>query len=92
MKKASEYLKNTFDWSYETQELTWYVNKWIDLIKQAQEDAIRETVKECAENFKLDEYKMGIAQGSWRECNSHQNIRINEKSVLSIADKLIKEL
>jgi len=75
MKKANEYIKN---WSFydkiPTKELE-------AIIKLAQEDAIRETVKECAESAKL--YFVDLEQ---------TEVEIDGQSILSVADKLIKKL
>lgn len=73
MKKAKEYLIGCeHDGSFIPVE---EVNR---LIKLAQEDAIRETVKECIK-CKIPDYLNG-------------GERISEQSILSVADKLIKEL
>lgn len=55
------------------------------LIKLAQEDAIRETVGECAKNVLLD-------YPDWMDCGEELEVKINKHSILSVADKLIKEL
>ena len=53
----------------------------IEVIKIVQKETIKETVQECAENVKL--YFIDLEQ-------SEQEI--DKNSILSIADKLIKEL
>lgn len=54
-------------------------NILIRVIKQVQIDAIKETCEECAENAELDS-------------DSYENIFVDKNSILSVADKLIKEL
>ena len=49
------------------------------LIRIVQEDTIRDAVEECAENAELDS-------------DSYENIYVDKNSILSVADKLIKEL
>ena len=56
----------------------------IKTIKQAQIDAIEETVKRCSEEAELD-----YGGGSCRECGSN---KINEQSILQVAEQLKKEL
>ena len=95
MKRGEDYLKQTFDWNYETQELTWYVNRWKELIKTIQEDAIRETVKECYISSEIrvlnnDTSEEGELYTYLEDgCFSYS---IDKNSILSVADKLIKEL
>ena len=49
------------------------------LIRIVQEDTIRDAVEGCAENAELDS-------------DSYENIYVDKNSILSVADKLIKEL
>ena len=55
-----------------------------ELIKLAQEDAIRETVRECSENAEAIE--------GWNTGYSGSAASVNKQSIFSVADKLIKEL
>ena len=69
-----------------------------DVFRRIQEDAIRETVKECAENAEINfntndkefisdiDFSFRDGDGNW--CK----ISINEDKIYSVADKLIKEL
>lgn len=83
MKKAEEYLKGCeHDGSYIP------VNEVLNLLKLAQEDAIREAVKECAENVETYEYPY---MDSCPSCG-HTATYVDMGSILSVADKLIKEL
>jgi len=62
------------------------INEVLRLIKQAQEYAIRETVKECVEQARMKEVWEG---NTGRE---YCDTIIDANSILSVADKLIKEL
>lgn len=62
----------------------------IRAIKQAQEDAIRETVKECANSAKTREATEFWSGQVWDD--GPLPIIVDKNSILSIADKLIKEL
>jgi hypothetical protein len=93
MKKANEYIKN---WSFydkiPTKELE-------AIIKLAQEDAIRETVKECVKESEVQTYlkknrrwvKM-TGEFEFDSTNFEMKNSVNKKKILSVADKLIKEL
>lgn len=85
MKKAEDYLQESFGWSNESQELTWYVKSWKDFIKRIQEEAIRETVQECANSACVIGNKSSVQYFT-------QVGSVDRNSILSIADKLIREL
>jgi hypothetical protein len=74
MKKADYLFYEQTNENYSTAQF----DEIIRLVKLAQEDAIRETVKKCAESVKVD-FKLIDA-------------KIQLDSILSVADKLIKEL
>ena len=64
-------------------------NILIKVIKQVQIDAIRETCEECA----LRAYWGASQNDDGQEPYIHEdNIFVDKKSILSVADKLIKEL
>ena len=77
MKKAEEYFKDFCLPS--NQELLQVKYDVILLLKRAQEDAIRETVKECADNAET----VYVCAG---------NSIVDKNSILSVADKLIQQL
>ena len=113
MKKAKDYLQNVN--SFTTREELYNIGR------QIQEDAIRETVKNCAENAEMRKIcegkqieeiypiysygetnidEMGIrtkedfiitGHGRRLKYEKEYNV-INKQSILSVADKLIKEL
>jgi hypothetical protein len=58
------------------------------LIREIQENAIKETVEECANSAKLTyaRYWEGIERGY------EMQARVDKSSILEVADKLIKEL
>ncbi len=87
MKKAESIVRSEFFPSSKISDYEWnlYVEThdllkdFIRITKLAQEDAIRETVKECAENAT-----------QWYTLNG--DAYIDTVSILEVADKLIKEL
>lgn len=79
MKQAKEYL-----FSSNLPELVYLHgidNEIIRIIKEAQKDAIRHTVKVCADEAELN---YGEDEG--------QSTEIDKQSILSVADKLIKDI
>ena len=70
MKKAKDYLGNVN--TFTTREELYNIGR------QIQEDAIRETVKECSKNISI----------KWNA----DHAEINKERFFSVADKLIKEL
>jgi uncharacterized protein YpmB len=80
------------------------IKEWIcDQIKQAQEDAIREAVKQCAESAETKSFKLSKYSKTprWKVVKDEEEVdlfsydfktEVNKKSILSVADKLIKEL
>ena len=70
-----------------------------ELIKLAQEDAIRGTVEECAKSAEIEErdYRHNptkISNYGEEVCSEWEGIYygVDKQSILSVADKLIKEL
>ena len=89
MKRASEYLKDI-----EIEDSNIYVGV-SNIIRAAQEDAIREAVRECAENAEWSyvEYDYKAPEGVEVVGDSEYGYNyIDKYSILSVADKLIKEL
>lgn len=83
MKKAYEYLDEIESIEFPQSDDMFHRNSVVEkLIKQIQEDVIRETVQECAENAEIEEY----------DEHFQYSPHVNKNSILSIADKLIKEL
>ena len=79
MKKAEKYVDGwTFHGKITKQTL-------INLVKQVQEDAIKETVKMCAENAKTKPVNSGHSL-IWSPDN------LDKQSILSVADNLIAEI
>lgn len=76
------------------------VNEVLKLIKLAQIDAIEETCKVCAEEAKLcwknESHPKGYPYFAWNptglEKYGDKAIHVNRQSILSVADKLKKEL
>ena len=85
MKKTEEYLEELFEEPFNLEEGNIEYD-FYKIIKEAQEDAIRETVKECAKNAKVLHYP-------YRQMLTGQpSYFVDENSILSVADKLIEEL
>ena len=94
MKKAEQYLKEYVGRRYPSTD---YNSEEVDImeaIKQAQIDAIEETVKLCAENAKLL-----FHDGYWKENkeleyfqSGENNLQISKNSILNYAEILKKEL
>ena len=82
MRKAEDYIieRETDHWADQDYSKSDII-RWI---KQAQIDAIEETVKRCSEEAELD-----YGGGSCRKCGSN---KINEQSILQVAEQLKKEL
>lgn len=70
-----------FNWTLIKSNEKIYVEDIINLIKEAQIDAIQHTVKVCADEAELN---YGEDEG--------QSTEIDKQSILSVADKLIKEI
>ena len=82
MKKTEEYLEELFEEPFNLEEGNIEYD-FYKIIKEAQEDAIRETVKECAKK----------AECIYIGTEGHNDIFIVDKeSIFAVADKLIKEL
>lgn len=80
MKKAEEYFQECFQNN----------RNIIDTIKQVQEDTIREAVKECANFARTREATEFWSGQVWDD--GPLPIIVDKNSILSVADKLIKEL
>lgn len=101
MKKAIEYYSELIkEWEeyedkFELKGLC-YEEFLIIKFKQIQEEAIRETVKECAENAEANIEFIGWLNENLEYYNiikdQDYELSIDKNSILSIADKLIKEL
>lgn len=82
MKKTEEYLKLMHAKDFNPSSL----GEAIKLaIKQAQIDAIKETCERCANEAEIT----GISYGNDKSITVYE---VNKDSILSVADKLIKEL
>jgi hypothetical protein len=92
MKKVDEYIKDF--WGEIKPDLTDSYNRFISvydikmIMRRIQEDAIRDTVKECSENAETYEYPY---MDGCSNCG-HTATLIDRQSILLLADKLIKEL
>jgi len=107
MKKAEEYLKENDDGLIQRNVFNFQIGSWvkavskdvaIKAIRRAQEDAIRETVKECAKSVSMNlhnqidgEFK-SVKVGKTFSINDNTYVEIDMESVPKVADKLIKEL
>jgi hypothetical protein len=103
MKKPEEYLENAVNRLHDSEQPYLDENVYdgklspiIQAIKAAQEDAIRETVQKCVENATIECFEF---KEDWMEepinitIDDYGNIHgICKQSILSVADKLIKEL
>lgn len=93
MKKAEEYFEET-DWEdYVMGCLSPYRVK--SLIKKVQEDTIRETVKECNNYAKVRVVENALIEEGETYSSYDDGVFtffVDDQSILSIADKLIKEL
>ena len=94
MKKASDYISGEI-----LERVGDYSTTTLEAIKQAQEDAIRETVKECANQAYMkfigyEEVPIQLLSGYERGNGfiQKEGWTIDTQSILSVADKLIKEL
>ena len=88
MKKAKEYMKEF--WHPNTDDNTTI----IDVIRQAQIDAIDATVKMCAEEANLLINNLSSTDKDYNDyyqCGDDE-ISVNRKGILQVADKLKKEL
>lgn len=86
MKKAEEYMKEF--WDPNTDDNT----TLIDVIKQAQIDAIDAAVKMCAENAELKEFNVTPQDRDSISNDMGDVYAVDLEKILSIADKLKKEL
>lgn len=84
MKKPEEYLEDLFEAPLNLQE-GFIEYEFYLAIKQAQIDAIEETCRVCAEEVKIEYIpEEGCATGDYWD--------VDKQSILSIAEKLKKEL
>jgi hypothetical protein len=90
MKKAENIIKECeHDGSYIP------VNEVLRLIKAAKEEVIKETVKVCYDNSRLlikDPKKPYTEEMGFYNHKNGSIIGVSQESILSVADKLIKEL
>lgn len=96
MKRAEEYLKELFEEPFELVEDS-IEKDFYDIIKRVQEETIRETVTECVNNAGLLEDGRKLNSNKYRieAYNTYYietDIDIDKQEILSVADKLIKEL
>jgi len=85
--KTIKTAKQIFDEELSGEPLT--EDSVIEVIKFAQKDAIRKTVKECAENAYCD--MIHPPDEDYPELEESEYMVV-KSSILSVADKLIKEL
>ena len=93
MKKAEDYIieKETDHWADQDYSKSDII-RWI---KQAQIDAIDETVKRCAENAEIDFIDLTSDRiFDYSEClwDDDVEVIINKESIFSVAEQLKKEL
>jgi hypothetical protein len=86
MKKAEQYLKQLFEEPFNLEESS-IEDDFLQVIKQAKIDAIEETCRVCAEEAELRYEEPCVL--SYCEC---KDAYIDKQSILSVADKLKKEL
>ena len=82
MKKAEEYLKLMHAKDFNPSSLGEAIKL---VIKQVQIDAIKETCERCSNEAEMT----GISYGNDKSISDYE---VNKDSILSVADKLIKEL
>ena len=93
MKKAEEYIveKETDHWADQEFDKSDIIN-WI---KQAQIEAIEETVRRCAESAQIDFIDLTFNKiFDYSECllDDDVDVIINKESIFSVAEQLKKEL
>jgi hypothetical protein len=87
MKKAEDIIFYKIESDTDGCETFYRYEEVIKAIKLAQEDSIRRTAKECAENAQVE--SVFVSTGDYSGHNKHI---VNKQSILSVADKLIKEI
>jgi hypothetical protein len=108
MKKAEDIIFYNIESDTDGCETFYRYEEVIKAIKLAQEDAIRTTVKECAESAKIkwNYYRKDENPKEFEEYRYSENVRVDsygeayavdvqevdKDSILVVADKLIKEL
>lgn len=92
MKKAGEYFdeaciafENRENKDYDIDDEPYFV----EAIRKAQQDAIEETVKACAEAAKQKKY---IIFSLWSENPTGESIVIDKDSIIDVANKLKEQL
>jgi len=87
MKKAEDFCLE-MGWTYDSDPGRFNLFKGLiePIVKKAQEDAIREAVICCSQEAKAETYAVR------KSFSFGQGIRVDRGSILSVADKLIKEL
>ena len=95
MKKAEEYLKQLFQEPYNLEEGSIEYD-FLQVIKEVQRDAIKETCQACADNADADVTLLGWLEENKEEYNlqagQDYEVYVIKSSILEVADKLIKEL
>ena len=92
MKKAREY---AIEWSLNNNNDQIDKQDFIAAVKQIQEEAIRETVKECNKYAEIRVVENALIEEGETYSSYDDGVFtffVDDKSILSIADKLIKEL
>ena len=92
MKKARDY---AIEWSLNNNNDQIDKQDFIAAVKQIQEDAIKETVKECNNYAKVRVVENALIEEGEIYSSYDDGVFtffVDDQSILSIADKLIKEL
>ena len=92
MKKARDY---AIEWSLNNNNDQIDKQDFIAAVKQIQEDAIKETVKECNNYAKVRVVENALIEEGETYSSYDDGVFtffVDDQSILSIADKLIKEL
>jgi formylmethanofuran dehydrogenase subunit A len=95
MKKAEEYIELKTRHNSNLPEYGYSIDKVdaLEIIKQVQIDAIKETVKECVKNAKIE---FSNFKGTWESndvsVDEFTDASVSKNSILLVADKLIKKL
>ncbi len=89
MKRSKEYLKELFEEPFDLEDENSIDYDFLQVIRMAQEDAIRDTVQECARNAYCD--LIHPPDEDYPELEESEYMVV-KSSIFSVADKLIKEL
>jgi len=93
MKQTIDYLKELFEEPFELIEGS-IEKDFYNVIRAAQEDVIKWTVEECAESAQIRFWDGHFQEGKLLKHfqSGINNLTVSKESILSVADKLIKEL